>query len=312
MSGGAAPVAVLEEVGVERAGRRIVQSVSLALLPGTLTLLIGPNGAGKTTLIHALSGGLPVVAGRVRVAGHDPRTVRAARRAMGLVPQEIALYPRLTVRENLEVFGTFAGAVVTPALVAHCLDRTGLGAVTDALVATLSGGYQRRANIACALVTRPRLLLLDEPLVGLDPLARRAIGEGLRHLIGSDGVAVLLATHDLDEGEAIADTVAVLHSGRIAASGRPADLVGRVFPNDARRVEVSLVAAPDETARRGLQARGFAPDAGSTVWQGVSRAADPTALGAADLGLKPAQIREMRVRRLGLGDAYSALMAGAA
>ena len=304
------PVAVLHDVSVERSGRRVLDGISLTLAAGTVTLLVGPNGAGKTTLMHALGGGLPVAAGTVAVDGLDPRSARAARRAVGLVPQEIALYPRLTVRENLETFAAFAGEPATPAAVEDCLARVALTGVAGQLVGTLSGGYQRRANIACALVTRPLLLLLDEPLVGLDPIARRAICDDLRRLVRRDGVAALMATHDLDEGELIADKVAVLRDGTLAAVGRPEELLEKLFPPGSRRVEVALTGVPDEPARRSLAARGLAPDAAATVWHGLSLGLTP--FGVADLGLAPAQIREMRVRRLGLTDAYTALLAGAA
>ncbi len=302
-------VAHVSNIRVDRAHRLILDNVTLELRAGTVTLLAGPNGAGKTTLIRALSGSIVPTSGQVSVVGYAPSRDRRARAALGLVPQEIALYSRLSVRENIEIFAAFSGGRATPALVDHCVARTGLASVADALVSTLSGGFQRRANIACALVGRPRLLLLDEPLVGLDPLARRAICADLKSLARTDNVALLLATHDLDDGEAIADTVVILRAGRIAAQASPADLVTAQFAAETSRTEVLLMDQPDDAARSALMTRGYVPTAEATVWRGIHRAAEgPVSLETADLGLPMAQIRELRQRRFRLGDAYEAIV----
>lgn len=303
-------VAAVADLRVSRGRREILHGVSLTLHAGTTTLLVGLNGAGKTTLLQGFYGGADRIGGSVSIGGRDPRHDRLARRQIGLVPQEIALYPRLTVAENIEVFAALSGRS-EPAAVAPILARVGLSDAAHQLVSALSGGMQRRANLACALVGRPSLLLLDEPTVGLDLAARQSFGADLRRLAGETGVAILLTTHDLDESEALADRVAVLHAGRLIAEGTPAALIGGVFGAADRRLDLVLAAAAMPGEEAALRRGGFAPLADGRVWRGFVAIGSAGVPSPADLGIAEAAVREVRLRRPGLEDAFAALVARA-
>jgi ABC-type Fe3+/spermidine/putrescine transport system ATPase subunit len=161
-------VATARDATVRLGGKSVLQSVSLSLRAGEISVLLGPNGAGKTTLMRSLYGGVALSGGSILIAGMDPRRESKARRRIGFVLQEVALYPRLTVRENLETFAVLAGLRRREARLgaSKVLDTVGLSGAEDRLVAVLSGGMQRRVNIACGLVGAPSLLLLDEPTWG--------------------------------------------------------------------------------------------------------------------------------------------------
>lgn len=302
-----ATVAAVADLRVRRGRRDILHGVSLALEAGTTTLLVGLNGAGKTTLLQAFYGGIDRIGGTVSVGGLDPRHDRLARSRIGLVPQEIALYPRLTVSENIEVFAALSGQSERAA-VAPILARVGLSGAARQLVSALSGGMQRRANLACALVGRPSLLLLDEPTVGLDLAARQGFAADLRRLAGDTGAAILLTTHDLDESEALADRVAVLHAGHLIAEGSPAALIGGVYGPADRRLDLLLGAAATVAEEAALRGRGFLPIADGRVWRGYVAIGAAGVPSPADLGFAEATVRELRLRRPGLEDAFSALI----
>jgi len=192
--------------------------------------LLGPNGAGKTTLIRAIAGRVALDAGTLTLFGTDvPRHGAAAteaRRRLGIVPQELALYPMLTARENLEVFGSLhgvRGAALRDA-VSWALDFTGLADRASDRVRTFSGGMKRRLNIACSVLHKPSLVLLDEPTVGVDPQSRQRIWEMLETL-RADGAALLLTTHHLDEAQQLCDRIAIIDHGRIVASGTVRELI---------------------------------------------------------------------------------------
>jgi ABC-2 type transport system ATP-binding protein len=201
----------------------VLDQVRLEQNAGEVLALLGPNGAGKSTLIRCICGRLTPDQGEVRVVGQDPRRSPAARAAIGLVPQQLALYPFLTVRENLAAFAALAGMKKAgrSAAVELTLLRSELGAVAGQPAGTLSGGWQRRLNIACAIVHQPRILVLDEPTVGVDPPARAGI-EALLQRLAADGMAILITSHELDQLERLADRAAFLRDGRIVADGAPA------------------------------------------------------------------------------------------
>ncbi len=296
-------MAVVEDLRVERGGAPVLNGVSLSLLPGEVTVLLGRNGAGKTTLIGALGGVLAPARGTVRVAGRDPRRSRDARRRIGLVPQEIALYGRLTVAENVRCFASLAGLPRADARrrSAEALDLAQLGAVADRPVSTLSGGMQRRANIACALAGGPGLLLLDEPTAGVDADARHAIHAVLRRLAGVRGTAILLTTHDFEEAAALATQVVVIDAGSVLARGTPADLLDRVHGRDAQVVELVLPEGAGEGAERLLRREGFVPGAAPAAWWKRVRGSVAAGLGVLDdLGTRGVAVREARVRPPGL------------
>jgi ABC-2 type transport system ATP-binding protein len=202
-----------------------LSGASLELREGELLGLLGPNGAGKTTLIRAIAGRLALDAGEIRVFG---RKVAAGLTPaeLGIVPQELAVYPLLTARENLEAFGRLQGlsAAMLEERVAWALDRTGLADRAAEPVKRFSGGMRRRLNIGCGILHRPRIVLLDEPTVGVDPQSRDRIYDVLAEL-ARDGVSLLLTTHHLEEAEARCARTVIIDHGRVIASGTLSELV---------------------------------------------------------------------------------------
>jgi ABC-2 type transport system ATP-binding protein len=246
--------------------RQVLNGVDLVLAPHQIYCLLGPNGAGKTSLVRAISGRLRLDSGYVRVCGDDPAIDTSARREVGLVPQEIALYLDLTARENLEIFARLMGVSRAGANAAatELLDRIGLADRADDRVGSLSGGMKRRLNVAAGVIHRPRLLLLDEPTVGVDPAARERIHELLMDL-RSEGLAILLTTHDLDQAAGLADRVGVLIDGRLRAEGAVADLIHEFF-GDGKELMVCLRRPPNDAHRAHLRREGLEPASDDRIW----------------------------------------------
>lgn len=200
---------------------RAVDGVAFEVREGELYGLLGPNGAGKTTTISIVCGLLRPDAGDVRVGGAafaaDPQ---AAKRLMGVVPQEVALYEELSAAENLEFWGRLAGLDAKSARTrsTELLDALGLIDRSREPIKQFSGGMKRRVNLAAALMHRPRLLLLDEPTVGIDPQARLKILEFIAGLKAS-GTAILYTTHYLEEAESLCDRIGIIDHGRLLAEG---------------------------------------------------------------------------------------------
>ncbi len=262
------PLLTVRDARRSRDGRQTLAGVNLTLLRGELVALLGPNGAGKTTLLRAIAGRVRLDGGSIRIAGEPPDSA-PARRRIGLVPQAIALYPQLGVRANLEIFGRLAG-VSGPALrqaVTAALDWTGLAPRADDTLRTLSGGLQRRVNIAAGTLHAPDLLLLDEPAVGLDHGARAQVHDVLHHL-RDRAMTMLLTTHDLHEAEALSDRVAIMRAGQIIRLGTTAELVREVFGN-RRELSLRLAAEAQPAAREALLAAGLLPTAAPRAWSGA-------------------------------------------
>ncbi|MGA2133494.1 MAG: ABC transporter ATP-binding protein [Bryobacteraceae bacterium] len=219
-----------------------VAGVSLAVQERACLGLLGPNGAGKSTLIRSIAGRVIPDSGSIRVFG-QPAGSPAARAALGWVPQELALYPLLTARENLEAFGRYQGLRGQPLRdgIHWCLEWAALADRADAVVKTLSGGMRRRLNMAAGLVHRPRLVLLDEPTVGVDPQSRNRIFEMVEGLRG-DGTTVIYTTHYMEEAERLCDAIAIIDHGRVIAQGAKEDLVDQSF---GRRSDVLMRFAAD-------------------------------------------------------------------
>jgi ABC-2 type transport system ATP-binding protein len=216
-----------------------LESASLELHKGERLALLGPNGAGKTTLVRCLSGRVAPDSGEIEMFGRRlPRS--GGRQELGFVPQEIALYPDLTAEENLEAFGRFhglRGREIREAA-SWALAWTGLSDRAGDLTKTFSGGMKRRVNIACGVLHRPRVLLLDEPTVGVDPQSRERIFAMLDEL-RDQGTSILLTTHQLDEAEQRCDRIVIIDHGRVIAEGTLAELIeGTVGVN--RRVTLRL------------------------------------------------------------------------
>ena len=286
--------------------RKALRGVDLVLRPGEIYGLLGPNGAGKSTLIGVICGRLKLTAGEVALEGGDPWTTPAARASLGLAPQEIALYDHLTIRENLEVFGRLSR--VPGRRLAAAVDRamalTRTAEREHVPVKHLSGGYRRRVNIAAAILHEPKLLILDEPTVGVDIDAREALDNVIRDLRDSD-VAVLLVTHDLDQAGALADRVGFLKEGRKVMEGAPRELVRQAF-GEEMEILVHLAAEPTDAQRALLTAEGLEQRSSSQLWGRLDEGGYATA-GRIDKKLRKAGLipREIRVREPSLHNLFT-------
>jgi ABC-2 type transport system ATP-binding protein len=246
----------LELQGVSKRYRRkgplALDGVSLAIAEGARACLLGPNGAGKSTAIRLLLGALRPTNGRVWLLGADvdgPGYL-AARRRTGVVPQGPGMYPDVSVVEYLALARCLYGR----GDVERVVEQFGLGPHRDKMLAQLSGGFQRRVVMAAALLAEPELLLLDEPTVGLDPVAANEVHAALRAAM--DGRTTLLCTHNLIEAEALCEEVVILRSGRVLLHDRIAALRGRAHP----RLRLSARQGA-EPLRAALVARGLAAEA---------------------------------------------------
>ena len=211
-----------------------VDRLDLSVRRGIIFGLLGPNGAGKTTTIKMLTTLLPPTSGTAQVAGFEvsaqPREVR---RRIGYVPQMVSADGALTARENLSLSARLYHLPLAERRerIAAGLEFMGLTTASDQLVRTYSGGMIRRLELAQAMLHRPAVLFLDEPTIGLDPLARRAVWERLENLRGQWGTTVLITTHDMEEADVLCGEVALMHQGRIAALGAPEKLKREIGPD---------------------------------------------------------------------------------
>ena len=228
---------------------RAVSDVCFEVRAGEIYGLLGPNGAGKTTTISMISGLLRPDAGKVTVDGADFWSNPArAQKIMGVVPQEVALYEELSGRENLEFWGRLAGlsAVVARERAGEVLEALSLADRARDAVKNYSGGMKRRINIGCALMHRPKLLLLDEPTVGIDPQARVNILEFARKLC-AEGTAILYTTHYLEEAETLCSRIGIIDHGKLLAEGTLSELQKRLGGDQLFVLEGNLQQAnPDD------------------------------------------------------------------
>jgi ABC-2 type transport system ATP-binding protein len=239
------PVLVCRDLRKRYGDRTAVDGVSFEIAAGECYGLLGPNGAGKTTTISMLCGLLHRDGGEVFVDGqpvHEGAT--SAKAAIGYVPQDIALYDELTAADNLTFFGRLYGlsGQHLAARIQFALSVVGLADRGADLVGSYSGGMKRRANIAAGLLHEPKLLVLDEPTVGVDPQSRHAILETVAGF-GREGMAVLYTTHYMEEAERLCDRVGVIDEGRLVAEGTRRELVAKVGGRDRVRVSMSGSAA---------------------------------------------------------------------
>jgi ABC-2 type transport system ATP-binding protein len=211
-----------------------VDGIDLRVERGEIFGLLGPNGAGKTTTIRVVNTLLPVQEGRVDVLGYDIRKAKmAVRRRLGYVPQQLSIEAALTGRQNVTWFARLFDVprAVRKERVADALEVMGLTDAADRLAGTYSGGMVRRLELAQALVNRPQFLVLDEPTVGLDPVARDGVWQRVAELQEATGMTVLLTTHYMEEADLLCDRVALLHLGRVQAVGAPEELKLELGPD---------------------------------------------------------------------------------
>lgn len=208
-----------------------VENLSLSIPAGAIFGLLGPNGAGKTTTIRMLTTMLAPSAGIARVAGLDVvQQPKKVRRAIGYVSQMLSADGGLTGYENLLLFARIYGIPrrERKARIAEALDFMGLASAAEVLVRTYSGGMIRRLEIAQSMMHRPAVLFLDEPTIGLDPVARQAVWQHLRQLQDRYGTTIFLTTHDMEEADHLCHSIIIMHRGKAVAVGTPESLKAQV------------------------------------------------------------------------------------
>ena len=252
-------------------GPAALDAVTAAIKPGHVTGLIGPDGAGKTTLMRLMAGLLAPTTGRITVCGYDTLAETAGlREAIGYMPQRFGLYEDLSVIENLELYADLRGVIGDQRreTFERLLAFTDLARFTRRPAGALSGGMKQKLGLACAMLRSPRLLLLDEPSVGVDPISRRELWQMVYELVDG-GVGVVWSTAYLDEAENCAEVI-VLDNGRVLHQGRPEELTatvaGRVYlvrgaGRERRKLlaealtDASIVGIADRAALRGRRCR---------------------------------------------------------
>jgi ABC-2 type transport system ATP-binding protein len=247
---------ILEARGLmKRYGKiQALDGLDLVVNPGRVVALLGPNGAGKTTLVRAVATLLRPDAGTLRVDGIDAlRKPAKVRQVVGLAGQFAAVEDAMTGRENLQMVARLFGLSKTDAQAAavRVLDQMQLTVDADRLVRTYSGGLRRRIDLGISLVGTPRLLLLDEPTTGLDPVSRSQLWEAIRSLVAT-GTDILLTTQYLDEADRLASDIVIIDHGKVIAAGTPAELKSRAGDD---MIEVHVRDAGDLTAVSGVLAR---------------------------------------------------------
>lgn len=232
----------LDKVEVKRGKKTIIEDVTMAVRAGTVFGPIGPSGSGKTTLIRGLLGLSPITGGTARLLGREPGSA-PLRSRIGYMPQDAAVYPDLSCRENLEFFASI-----------YRVDRTRIDALITLLdlesiahrpVSTYSGGQRQRVALAAAMVSEPDLLLLDEPTLGLDPRLRHRLWKTFQQL-ASNGTTLMVLTHVMDEAEKC-ERIAFLSEGRLVAMGTPTELQQRAGVHDLESAVLALTAPRTET-----------------------------------------------------------------
>jgi len=239
---------VLRDLRRDYGDREVVRGVSLEVPEGEIFGLLGPNGAGKTTLLSMISTRVRPTAGDAWVFGkHVVRDVHSVRRLLNVAPQEEALYPSLTAAENLAFFAELYGVprAERARRVAEALEAVELTGRKDDRVSTYSGGMRRRLNLGCALVSGPRLVLLDEPTVAVDPQSRAHIFDAVRAL-RARGTTIIYTTHYLEEAESLCDRIAIMDEGQIVACGTLPELLA--ISRATEVIELRLLAAPATVA----------------------------------------------------------------
>lgn len=230
-----------------------VKNINLEIYPGEIFSLLGPNGAGKTTTIAMISGLVPPTTGDALIGGYSiTQQPLAAKRLIGFIPQEIALYPELSARQNLRFFGQMYG-MRGKALDQRVDEVLAFIDLTDRQkdrVDTFSGGMKRRVNIGVGLLHKPPLIYMDEPTVGIDPQSRRRILDTVKQLRDEQGVTILYTTHLMEEAQELSDRVGIIDHGEIIALGTQAELTQRMGEDDRMEFQIGAQPMPPELETR--------------------------------------------------------------
>jgi ABC-2 type transport system ATP-binding protein len=250
ITGAASPLEIaglVKRFGSLTAPITALAGISLTLAPGECLGLLGPNGAGKSTLIRSIVGRVIPNAGTVSIFGSAAQS-SAARQALGWVPQELAIYPRLTCAENLTAFGRYHGLSGSKLKeqAGWCLEWAALTDRAKTIAGSLSGGMKRRLNMAAGIIHEPRIVLMDEPTVGVDPQSRNRIFEMIEEL-RTQGASLIYTTHYMEEAERLCDRIAIVDHGRIIAEGTHAELVRSAFGTRSQ-VIARVTGAPEAIA----------------------------------------------------------------
>ena len=280
-----------------------VRGIDLTVRRGEVFALLGPNGAGKTTTVEIMEGYRRRDAGEVSVLGHDPaRRERALKERIGIVLQSTGVDPYLTVAETIELYRR---AYPSPRPVEEIVELVGLRAKRDTRVLKLSGGQQRRLDVAVALAGDPELLFLDEPTTGFDPAARRGAWDIVRNL-SALGKTVFLTTHYMDEAQVLAKEVAIISNGLILAQGPPASLGGQGAP--VSTIRFRLRADAGELPQLIRERATVSGESVSLVTDAVTRSLYELTSWAIDHGVV---LEDLEVARPSLEDVYLQITAGA-
>jgi ABC-2 type transport system ATP-binding protein len=276
-----------------------LKDINITLNAGTITGLIGPNGAGKTSLVNAICGQITPRSGEIIIQGERLTAHSTRSHRIGLVPQDIALYPFLTARENLEAFAQYLSLPKAKQsdAINSALSDVELSDKADMRISHMSGGMKRRINVAAAIMHSPALLILDEPTAGVDTPARDAIHSLLKKLAAS-GMTIILVTHELDEVEHYCDHVLFLAAGRVLAHAECSKILSRAF-GERREVIIDFARPPNETHRQIMQSFALKPGSVPTRWQlftPINNETYLTKLVTTAESLHPA-IRDVSIRR---------------
>jgi ABC-2 type transport system ATP-binding protein len=273
-----------------------VNDVSFQVAEQELFGLLGPNGAGKTTLIRMMTTLTPPTSGTARIAGHDIRTdADGVRQALGVIPQAFTSDPELTADENMLIHAKLYGVPANERgqLIHDLLESVDLLKFRGALVRTFSGGMRRRLEIARGLVHSPKILFLDEPTTGLDPVSRTNVWEMIRHMRHKSKLTILLTTHYMDEADKLCDRIAIVDHGKLAALDTPTRLKDSVPGTDT--VEAEFEDTPPDWIH---QLEGLAQAAGVTVHDGAVRIASHDGPATVAALMDVARVRHVTVKKV--------------
>jgi len=299
------PILRVQNLSVNYDTKRALDALSLDVSAGEVIGVIGPNGAGKTSFIKSLCGRVDFT-GDIEIGGRALKRGTHRQDLIGLVPQDIGLYPHMTAQENLDVFARIMGLdrAARAAAINTALDAVDMRAHRGTRLGAMSGGMKRRINVAAAIMHAPKLLILDEPTAGVDSPARDAVHRLARNLAQS-GMGVLLITHELDHAEAMCDKVLILARGQALAFASPPDILTQCY-GGAREIIVRFSVVPDRDMRGSMAPFAFSQGEMPTIWTAMTQASEVSFVSAFMAALKNADstVREITVRRPGL----SALM----